>query len=509
MLRTIARNAFWNGLGTAGGIVLGLLTSVVIARSLGTADFGSYKLVIWLIGITVTFSSLGLPQALARFAAEYLGREDQTSANAILRSIVLVELGLSTLGVLVAGAGAWWLAGPEVRLPLLVGALVVAPAVMSGVLQSASYGAQHYRAANRASVVLSGMQLLLAIVVLRVLGWGVIGVVGVLMLRQLAYALFLARQVRRLYPNWSRRVPIVPAERKRLLVYVRDMTAILIVSAVVWESSEVFFLNRYHGARPEQIGFYALAWENASRAMSIPAMISGVLMPSVSAMYGRADRAAIGRVMVAGLRLIGLVALPIGWGGAAIAPVFTQVLFGADYRPAGTLMAWLLVFSVFGALAAVPAAVVYGTNEQGFIVRMGLAVAVLNILLDVLLIPRWAAFGAVIANSTSQLVASLGGIAYVAARQRIALPLGALVRTGLAAAGCAGLAYAVTQFVGGWPGLILAVLAAMISYVLLLGILRALEPDDLVAFERLLGMLPAGMRRPAGRVLAWLGRSRP
>jgi hypothetical protein len=96
---------------------------------------------------------------------------------------------------------------------------------------------------------------------------------------------------------------------------------------------------------------------------------------------------------------------------------------------------------------------------------------------------------------------------YVAARLTIALPLRTLARTALAAAGCAGLAYAVTLYAGGWPGLILAVLVAMASYILLLGMVRAIEPEDLVAIEGLLGMLPAGLRRPSGRVLAWLGRS--
>ena len=163
--------------------------------------------------------------------------------------------------------------------------------------------------------------------------------------------------------------------------------------------------------------------------------------------------------------------------------------------------------NIFGAIAAVNAAVVYGTNDQYFIVKLGLAVTVLNLALDVLLIPRWAAAGAVVANSTSQVTASVVGCAYVARRLGTGFPLGALGRIGLAAAGCAMLAYTVTLVVPGWPGLVAAVACAGAAYIPLLAVTRALEPDDLAILSRLADLLPHPVSQPYRRALGWLGRS--
>jgi O-antigen/teichoic acid export membrane protein len=504
MLKTIARNTFWNGLGTAGGMVLGVIMSAIIARGLGPADTGLYKYALWLAGVVVTIINLGLPNATARFTAEFLGRDDLASARALLQRVVICELGLGTLAALAVSLGAWWWASPGLRMPLAVAGMVVVPSALANVFQSAAYGAQEYRAANRASVLISAGQLPLALAALW-LGWGVPGMVGVVLARQLAYALFLAWHVTDLDPAWSARAVLPTADRGRLLAYMRDMTLILLVSAVVWDSSEIFFLHLY--ATSEQIAFYALAFEYATRAMSIPSMFSGVLMPSISALYGRGDGISIGRIFVSGSRLIGFIALPIGLGGAAVAPMFAHLLLGSEYEPVGRLLALLLVCNIFGAIAAVNAAVVYGTNDQYFIVKLGLAVTVLNLALDVLLIPRWAAAGAVVANSTSQVTASVVGCAYVARRLDTGFPLGALGRIGLAAAGCAMLAYTVTLVVPGWPGLVAAVACAGAAYIPLLAVTRALEPDDLAILSRLADLLPHPVSQPYRRALGWLGRS--
>src|SRR3546814_20987032 len=66
-----------NTLCSSGGIYtesfLGMLTSIIIARQLGPADFGTYSLVIWLVATGVVITNAGVSSAVIKFVAELRG----------------------------------------------------------------------------------------------------------------------------------------------------------------------------------------------------------------------------------------------------------------------------------------------------------------------------------------------------------------------------------------------------------------------------------------------------
>src|SRR5690606_13369762 len=53
---------------------LGMLTSIVIARTLGPDDFGRYAYVVWLAGLLVLVVNNGITTTAIRFVSESLGR---------------------------------------------------------------------------------------------------------------------------------------------------------------------------------------------------------------------------------------------------------------------------------------------------------------------------------------------------------------------------------------------------------------------------------------------------
>src|SRR3546814_12756729 len=59
---TIVRNTLFSSVGIYTEYFLGMLTSIIIARHLGPADFGTYSLVIWLVAtgvVTIGSASCG------------------------------------------------------------------------------------------------------------------------------------------------------------------------------------------------------------------------------------------------------------------------------------------------------------------------------------------------------------------------------------------------------------------------------------------------------------------
>ena len=79
------------------------ITSIVLARVLGASLLGQYNYWLWLIGLLALVASPGLPQAMTKFGAEYLGQGERQTASAIFARLLQLEL---LLGALVGGAGA-------------------------------------------------------------------------------------------------------------------------------------------------------------------------------------------------------------------------------------------------------------------------------------------------------------------------------------------------------------------------------------------------------------------
>lgn len=68
-------NTFFSSVGLYTEYVLGMLTSILIARYLGPDGFGTYSLVIWMVGMGVAISNSGTASAAIKFVAELRGSE--------------------------------------------------------------------------------------------------------------------------------------------------------------------------------------------------------------------------------------------------------------------------------------------------------------------------------------------------------------------------------------------------------------------------------------------------
>lgn len=139
---TIARGAIWGLLITVGGMALGMLSQVALARQLGTAGFGVYLYVMAAMNALSIFSRLELDTAAVRFVGAY----HATHAWGLLRGflhksrrwVTTISGGLAVLAAVVVLVVQRWLP-PGYTIPLLIGCLILPAAsrlqVEAGYLQ--------------------------------------------------------------------------------------------------------------------------------------------------------------------------------------------------------------------------------------------------------------------------------------------------------------------------------------------------------------------------------------
>ena len=489
---TVTSNTMWSALNTIGGLLFGLVTSIVLARMLGPALIGQFHYWIWVAGLLVLISSPGLAHAMTKFGAELLGKQDRQTASALFSWLLLAELALGTLVGVVALLFSWapWASvSPTDPIAIVIVAVSVVPGVLERLFLAAAKGTQEFRFLSQASLVGNLFYSVCAISVVS-LGFGIHLLLLALLARRIVTLILIGWKLPIHYTlSGARTFPLPPELRRRILLYCRDVTLILVIDTVLYERSELFFLRRY--AADADIAFYSQSYDLALKAMSIPAIFSGVLLPTFSALASQRGPDGLPErfktLHQSAYRVLALVAMPIGLGGAAITPAFV-LLYGPDFLPMAPVLSVLLVGNVVGALATVSATILHSVDEQGFIVRLGLIVAVLNIGLDFLLIPGYGAIGAAFANSGSQLVSGVVGITYSTRHLNLSFPLRSLGRIALAALSAAVVAWLISSWLG---GLVLAITAGILVYPVMLRLYAAIEASDHALLSRANPYLPS------------------
>jgi len=231
-------------------------------------------------------------------------------------------------------------------------------------------------------------------------GGGIAGLlvagIGIELLNLVALGVWTCREVGR--PRWRTRLP--EALSSRLTSYNRAVAVLLVLNTVVWERSELLFLGRFQG--PDQVAFYALPFALTEKVVDlIPGALLGVLLPGLT--YAQSiDPARFNAMFRDAIRYLAMLTLPICLLGIPLAPIIIRLLYGSEYSGAVIVLQILLVAVVFAVLGQASRAALLGMESQSWLLKTGLVAALVSIGLDLLLIPRYGAIGAAIANTTVQ-----------------------------------------------------------------------------------------------------------
>ena len=498
--QTIARNTYWSALSTVGGLVMGLITSIVLARALGAPVLGQYNYWLWLIGLLALIASPGLPQAMTKFGAEYLGRGERETASAIFASLLRIELILGALVAVVALFYSLLIPSSDTAALVLV-AFSVLLVVVELFFLAAAKGALDFRVFSQASLI-GGFLYGAAAIAIVSFGYGIYPLLLAYIGRRILTILLIGWKLPDHYTVRSAEALTIPPElRHRILRYSRDIVLIFATSTIPYERFGVFFLKLF--ATDVDIAYYSQSFDLAVKSMAIPAIFTATLLPTFASLQGQNDRARTDRVYLSSNRIAAAIAMPIGLGGAAVAPS-VALLYGPEFLDMAPILAIFFVGSIGGAIATVSVSMLYSLEEQSYIVRLNAVMALVNIILSLLLVPSFGATGAALATCVSHTASSVLCIAHAARRLQVALPFRVLSRVLLAALSAAVAAWLISTWLG---GLVVAVAAALLIYPVMLRAFAALDVSDQQLLGRLTHHLPQSLAPAYQGLVQFLVRS--
>jgi O-antigen/teichoic acid export membrane protein len=121
-------------------------------------------------------------------------------------------------------------------------------------------------------------------------------------------------------------------------------------------------------------------------------------------------------------------ALPILIGIACLGGPFVRVTYGVQYLPAIPVFIVVALLSIPKAVLTPALTLLYSAEDLGFILKWGGVAALINVLLDLILIPSHGALGAAWANGLAQMFAALSIWARVLVRYPVRIDMPVLLR---------------------------------------------------------------------------------
>lgn len=378
-----------------------LVVQVLIVRALSRTDYGIFAYALSIVTVLATVVTFGLDRGLARFVVVYEERGDVARLWGVIALQLVTILGLGAAAAAVAIGGRSFVAGTLVDDPRLAQLLAVM-VILAPIQALDSTAASLFAAFGKSKAifvrryVLGPVLRLAAVVAVLVFGGGVfalgagylaVGIVGLAV-----YGTLLTRAFR------ERGLVSAEGERTRLDLPIREVaifTMPLLLSDamfVVLNTSDVVILARVDGV--DAVAGYRAILPIAHLNQLVMNSFALLFAPLMARLWTRGDRKELGEAYWRTATWVAVLTFPLAAITVGLAVPLTDLLFGARYEGSATYLQILAATAYFNASLGFNGVTVKMVGRVWLVAASAAAALVVNVALNLTLIPRYGALGA-------------------------------------------------------------------------------------------------------------------
>lgn len=384
MQKSLKLNAAMNLLKVAAGLLFPLITFPYTSRVLGPDGTGKINFATSFVAYFTLLASVGIPLYGIREVAKI--RDDRKALSALVQELLILH-GMATVVSLLVYLGclAW---SPKIHAESLLFLIVGASIPLSMLTMDWLYqGLEEYVYITIRSLSFSALSIVALFLFVHHEGdyWinAIISVTAALGSSVLNF--------------WNAR-KLVFAPRDRPLDIRRHLKPLSVVFALnfiisIYVNLDTVMLGFLATAR--SVGYYASAMKLTKMLLSLVTSFGAVLLPRLSWYLANDKREEFDRMLRKSLGVVLLLCLPITAALMLMSREILLVFAGARYLPAAScilitapVILFIALTNIFGIQVLYPLG-----REKDVVLSVGLG-AVVSAILNALLIPRWAHFGA-------------------------------------------------------------------------------------------------------------------
>ncbi len=384
--QTIAKNTFWVGLAQAFAVLGKTGFIIYVARFLGATEYGRFNFALAYTGLFAILTDLGLSSILSREFAQNEKAHDNFSQFFTLKLILsggaflLCLLGSLFLGVDYYLLRVIWLFSAYTCLYGFI-----------GIFYAYFGGTQHLQYLAISDICISVISAALGI-------WAVMTHSTSLSLALAYLAAILVSFIWIFYvyskKNGCPKLVFDFSLWKSTLIISIPLAFVALFSTV-YNNIDQFILGMF--GQFEQVGWYGAALKIISVSLIPMAVICGAFLPMLNKLYTQ-DKEKFSRVFNFEMEIMIMLATAIFVGGSILAYPLIGWAFDQTFFPAAQALRILLLTSVVFYFYQPIAGALISANKQKWLLISGLTAALLNTVLDILLVPKFSLYGTAIAS---------------------------------------------------------------------------------------------------------------
>lgn len=390
--QTVAKNVVWLSISNFGGRLLKAAIVIYGARALGTSEWGVFSYVATLAGFLTYLMDPGVNAILMRDASKV----DEERRRAIFSTTFVIK----TI-FLAAGIGIVLFIAPHFS--ILPGAKALLPIVACILIfdTSREFFSSLIRAKEKmeleaaiflltnASVVVFSYLLLVHAPTAQSFGWGYAAGTAV---GAAAAAVILRPYLDNMFSYFSRAL-VLPILRSAWPFAISGVLGLLLTN------TDILIISWMRPA--SDVGIYSAT----IRIIQILYIIPSILQYSTLPLFARLARRDDARLRGAFERTMGMafmISVPIALGGIVLGTKLMAFIFGAAYVPGGLPLRVLMITLPFDFPLAIISGALFAYDAQRVLVRSSAIGAIVNTVMDLLLIPPFGITGSAFATLIAQ-----------------------------------------------------------------------------------------------------------
>ena len=401
--RTI-HNVLFNLLGWLWPIGLSLLATPYIVRHLGKDAYGVLALV-WAVLGYFALLDLGLSAATIKYISKYHALGDYEKVRKVINSnlLIFVIIGVGG-GAILAGITPFLLDKvllvppsliPLTRFAFYVGAAGFLFTMSLGVLTAIPNALQRYDISNLVGIVITTATTLGTVGLLAAGYWLREVVLWNLFLSVLSVALYIGI-ARHLLPEISWR-PGFDWPTFRESLNFGSMALIQRISGAILFQLDRLLIGAFLGTAA--VTFYVVPANLTQRIHGIVSRTTQVIFPVSSALQTTNQGARLQQVYLRSAKFGAMAGSALAVPFAVLSFPFLRYWMGPEFARQGSTVLTILAASYYlSSLTAVPSSTAHGIGRPDVNAAFASSVAILNVTLCLILIPRWGLVGAAYAN---------------------------------------------------------------------------------------------------------------
>jgi len=484
-LKRISRAFFWNHLNKIIGYLLDFILSIVLARGLGDYHYGVYSELFNIVFLFSLICSFGIDTAINVYIPKSFDKPGVVS-NLLRKTLILIGIASLIVVLLLNFLGepiSQFIHSPELAdllkivafYVILYNFLIIAQMILVSI-----YATRFLFFANTILKLL----FIFSSYVLLVKGGGIGEVIiAFIIISLFISAAYFSKFFKYLKPGTAN-ADVFGYFKFGLIAWITKF-----INYLLGRYFDIFLLG-YFAVSKEEIGYYNIAFSvTLALFYFFTSGFSGISIAAFSEFEAKKDRVSIAKGWLTVTKICIFFSVPVFIYVISNAKVMITLIYSDAYLGSVVLLQTFASFFLFAVIigSGVNSSVLYSINKEKTVLYLRSVMGLVNVILDILLIPEFRAMGAIVATGISTIgIIGLENL-FVRKYLPITYPLVFLMKIMLSA--FVSLLISILFMISNLLWLFLNVLIFMICFIVCIFILKPLSEDDKRNILRINGSL--------------------